>query len=161
MSAEENIATLRNIYGAYGRKDPGPFFDAVSEELQLRIMAHPNHFTFGGLHKGKAGLQRAIARIAEHYDWLKFEARDFIAEGDRVVALTGGVVKHRATGKRMKLDLVDVVQFRDGRIAAFTEFFDTAYVLASHGAAKVKAAKKVKASVRAKTAKKKPKTRRR
>jgi hypothetical protein len=60
------------------------------------------------------------------------------------VALTGGVVKHRTTGKKMKIDLVDVVQFRDGRIAAFTEFFDTAYVLASLGAAKVKAVKKAR-----------------
>jgi hypothetical protein len=59
MSTDENVALLRRIYEAYGHKDPTPFFESAAEDLQLRLMAHPDHFTFGGLHKGKAGLQRA------------------------------------------------------------------------------------------------------
>ena len=110
---------------------PAPLFETLSDAVQFHFVAHPDHFTFAGSHTGKDGVQRALELIAQEYDWLVYQARDFIAEGDRVVALTDGVIQHRASGKELPMRMVDIIRIEDGRIVEFTEFFDSAAMLAN------------------------------
>ena len=131
MSVEDNVALMRSLYEAYSRKDPAPLFENLGEAVQFHFVAHPDHFTFAGSHAGKDGVQRALELIAREYDWLVYQARDFIAEGDRVVALTDGVIQHRASGKELPMRMVDIIRIEDGRIVEFTEFFDSAAMLAN------------------------------
>jgi len=131
MSVEDNVALMRSLYEAYSRKDPAPLFENLGEAVQFHFVAHPDHFTFAGSHAGKDGVQRALELIAQEYDWLVYQARDFIAEGDRVVALTDGVIQHRASGKELPMRMVDIIRIENGRIVEFTEFFDSAAMLAN------------------------------
>jgi len=131
MSVGDNVALMRSLYEAYSRKDPAPLFENLGEAVQFHFVAHPDHFTFAGSHAGKDGVQRALELIAREYDWLVYQARDFIAEGDRVVALTDGVIQHRASGKELPMRMVDIIRIEDGRIVEFTEFFDSAAMLAN------------------------------
>jgi len=165
MSVEDNVALMRSLYEAYSRRDPAPLFENLSEAVQFHFVAHPDHFTFAGSHTGKDGVQRALELIAQEYDWLVYQARDFIAEGDRVVALTDGVIQHRASGKELPMRMVDIIRIEDGRIVEFTEFFDSAAMLANDMAHRAqRAAVGAKARLRAKLPKKaakkaKPKSR--
>jgi Ketosteroid isomerase-related protein len=165
MSVEDNVALMRSLYEAYSRRDPAPLFENLSEAVQFHFVAHPDHFTFAGSHTGRDGVQRALELIAQEYDWLVYQARDFIAEGDRVVALTDGVIQHRASGKELPMRMVDIIRIEDGRIVEFTEFFDSAAMLANDMAHRAqRAAAGAKARLRAKLPKKaakktKPKSR--
>ncbi|HEY8015906.1 MAG TPA: nuclear transport factor 2 family protein [Dongiaceae bacterium] len=165
MSVEDNVALMRSLYEAYSRRNPAPLFENLSEAVQFHFVAHPDHFTFAGSHTGKDGVQRALELIAQEYDWLVYQARDFIAEGDRVVALTDGVIQHRASGKELPMRMVDIIRIEDGRIVEFTEFFDSAAMLANDMAHRAqRAAAGAKARLRAKLPKKaakkaKPKSR--
>jgi len=131
MSIEDNVALMRSLYDAYSRKDPGPLFENLGEAVQFQFVAHPDQFAFAGSHLGKDGVQRALELVAREYEWLAYQAREFIAEGDRVVALTEGVIQHRASGKELPMRMVDIVRIEDGKIVEFTEFFDSASMLAS------------------------------
>jgi ketosteroid isomerase-like protein len=165
MSVEDNVALMRSLYEAYSRRNPAPLFETLSDAVQFHFVAHPDHFTFAGSHTGKDGVQRALELIAQEYDWLVYQARDFIAEGDRVVALTDGVIQHRASGKELPMRMVDIIRIEDGRIVEFTEFFDSAAMLANDMAHRAqRAAAGAKARLRAKLPKKaakkaKPKSR--
>ena len=165
MSVEDNVTLMRSLYEAYGRKNPGPLFESLSEAVQFRFVAQPEHFTFAGSHTGKDGVQRALELIGQEYDWLVYQARDFIAEGDRVVALTDGVLLHRASGKELPMRMVDIIRIEDGRIVEFTEFFDSAALFANDTAHRARRAEaSAKARLRAKLPKKaakkvKPKSR--
>ena len=165
MSVEDNVALMRILYEAYSRRNPAPLFETLSDAVQFHFGAHPDHFTFAGSHTGKDGVQRALELIAQEYDWLVYQARDFIAEGDRVVALTDGVIQHRASGKELPMRMVDIIRIEDGRIVEFTEFFDSAAMLANDMAHRAqRAAARAKARLRAKLPKKaakktKPKSR--
>jgi ketosteroid isomerase-like protein len=165
MSVEDNVALMRSLYEAYSRRDPAPLFENLGEAVQFHFVAHPDHFTFAGSHTGRDGVQRALELIAQEYDWLVYQARDFIAEGDRVVALTDGVIQHRASGKELPMRMVDIIRIEDGRIVEFTEFFDSAAMLANDMAHRAqRAAAGAKARLRAKLPKKaakktKPKSR--
>jgi ketosteroid isomerase-like protein len=165
MSVEDNVVLMRSLYEAYSRRDPAPLFENLGEAVQFHFVAHPDHFTFAGSHTGRDGVQRALELIAQEYDWLVYQARDFIAEGDRVVALTDGVIQHRASGKELPMRMVDIIRIEDGRIVEFTEFFDSAAMLANDMAHRAqRAAAGAKARLRAKLPKKaakktKPKSR--
>jgi ketosteroid isomerase-like protein len=165
MSVEDNVALMRSLYEAYSRRDPAPLFENLGEAVQFHFVAHPDHFTFAGSHTGRDGVQRALELIAQEYDWLVYQARDFIAEGDRVVALTDGVIQHRASGKELPMRMVDIIRIEDGRIVEFTEFFDSAAMLANDMAHRARrAAAGAKTRLRAKLPKKaakktKPKSR--
>jgi len=165
MSVEDNVALMRSLYEAYSRRNPAPLFETLSDTVQFHFVAHPDHFTFAGSHIGKDGVQRALELIAQEYEWLVYQARDFIAEGDRVVALTDGVIQHRASGKELPMRMVDIIRIEDGRIVEFTEFFDSAAMLANDMAHRAqRAAVGAKARLRAKLPKKaakkaKPKSR--
>jgi uncharacterized protein len=163
MSVEDNVALMRSLYEAYSRRNPAPLFENLSETVQFRFVAHPDDFTFAGSHTGKDGVQRALELIAQEYDWLVYQARDFIAEGDRVVALTDGVLLHRASGKELPMRMADIIRIEDGKIVEFTEFFDSAALLANDMAHRARRAGG-KAGLRAKLPKKaarkaKPKSR--
>lgn len=131
MSADDNVALLRRLCEAYGRKDVAPLFDCLDEAVQFHFAAHPDHFSFAGTHAGRDGIARAVSLIARDFDCLDFRARDFIAEGDRVAALTEGVIQHRGTGNKLDIRMVDIVRLSEGRIVEFTEFFDTGSILAA------------------------------
>lgn len=165
MSVEDNVALMRNLYDAYGRKDAAPLFESLGEAVQFHFVGQPDQFAFAGSHAGKEGVQRALELIAREYEWLAYQARDFIAEGDRVVALTEGLILHRASGKALPMRMVDIIRIEDGRIVEFTEFFDSAAMLANdmaHGtaAASSRAKTRLRAKLPKKAAKKaKPKSR--
>ncbi|MBI3513038.1 MAG: nuclear transport factor 2 family protein, partial [Proteobacteria bacterium] len=128
-----NVAAMRAMYAAYGRKNPQPFFDLLSPAVQFCIAAPRAQFRFAGPKRGKAAVQRVITQIAEDYDWQTFAAREVIAAGDRVIGVSGGRLKHRTSGAVMTVELVDVVRLKNGKIVEFTEYFDTARVLALQG----------------------------
>ena len=54
---------------------------------------------------------------------------EYVAEGDRVVAIGSTAWKNRATGKVFDTPKVDVWRFENGRAIAFFELYDTAMVL--------------------------------
>jgi ketosteroid isomerase-like protein len=128
-----NVAAMRAMYTAYGRKDPAPFFDLLSPDVRFAIAAPRAQFRFAGPKRGKAAVQRVIAQIAEDYDWLDYKPREVIGAGDRVIGVAGGRIKHRASGAVMTIELVDVVRLSAGKIVEFTEYFDSARVLALQG----------------------------
>jgi uncharacterized protein len=138
----DNLAVLQEIYKAYSNGNSDKFLSAIADDVRFGIVAQPKDFRFAGIRNGRRWAERVIAQINEDYQWLKYEVREFIVQGDRVVALTGGRVKHRASGAAMTVDLVDVLRMKDGKIVEFTEYFDTAGVLAKQTRRKPSARRK-------------------
>ena len=160
--ARRNTALLQQIYAAYARGDSAPFFAALAPDIRFGIAAPPAHFRFAGVRRGVAWAQRVLAEIAEDLEWLEFELRELIAERDRVIALTGGRIRDRATGVEHAVDLVDVIRLEGGRITDFVEYYDTTFLhertqaLAKH-AAKAKRKGKAKSRTSAKRKAARPK----
>ena len=54
---------------------------------------------------------------------------EFIAQGNRVVALASCSFRNKKTGKTLNTAKADIHGFRDGKICEFFEFYDTAQVI--------------------------------
>ena len=64
------------------------------------------------------------------FDMLHYTIDDYVAQGDRVVAIGSTAWQDRNTGKSFDTPKVDIWRLKDGRIVEFFEFYDTAKVQA-------------------------------
>jgi len=69
--------------------------------------------------------------LLENWTMLHYRVDDYIADGDRVVAVGHTAWTNKATGKTCETPKVDVWSFSDGRITSFAEYYDTAALFAA------------------------------
>ena len=124
-----NQDTLRRVMGAYAKGDLGPLLDAVTDDVVWESNSPAGQFRFAGRYSGPFGLKEALALIASEFAILRYDMTETTGEGDIVWALNDLEVLERRSGKQARVRLANRWQFRDGRIASCTEFFDTAGTL--------------------------------
>lgn len=126
-----NKAILARVLKAYETGDFEPFLEALDEEVVWD--SHADQFRFGGARNGRAGVLEAMAIIAAEYQITRYRTTEMVGEGDVVWATNEVSVQDRRSGRVMTFPLINRWQFRDGRIVAGAEFFDTAAVLKQLG----------------------------
>lgn len=127
-----NVEILRRTYSAYHERKGDP-------DVWLSILA--DHVDWQSVADGKPGMEFARPRatkaeVAGYFedlfaDWQMhyYLINEFVANGDRVVALGECSWTYRKTGKRAAAVKADVFRFQDGKIVEFMEFFDTHTVM--------------------------------
>jgi uncharacterized protein len=132
MSEAQNVSVVQNAYAAFGRGDIATLLGYMTEDIQWRpVIGTAKHVPFSGERKGKAGVGEFFKQVAESEDFQQFEPREFVAQGDNVVALCHYRAVTKATGRTFDSDFVMVFTLRDGRVAAFQEFTDSAGINAA------------------------------
>lgn len=126
MAEQDLTGIMAAAYAAYGEGDADPFFSLIANDAVIRFAAPTEVFPFAARRRGPAGAREAIGQILTAYEWLAFWAHELIAEGDMLVALTGGRIRHRPSGRETEIHLADLIRFDGGKIVEFVEFFDTA-----------------------------------
>ncbi len=126
MSPQTPAEKMAAMYHAYGEGDAEPLLQLMADDGVFRFATPDKSFNFARTYRGAAGVRDAIAAIVEHYQWLRYENLELIAEGDVVVAINGGRIKNLADGAESEITLADFIRFDDWKIAEFIEFFDSA-----------------------------------
>ena len=62
---------------------------------------------------------------------IHYTVDEFIAQGDRVFALSNCARKHNRTGRTVETPKADIIRMKDGKIVEFFEFFDSAQAVAA------------------------------
>ena len=86
-----------------------------------------------------SGLRRRLAQVQEFFQSLAadqhpiaFQPREFIEQGDTVVAIGHYQWRVKSTGKPWECDFTHVFTVRNGVVTQFREFLDTAAAAASY-----------------------------
>ena len=130
MSADENIAALKAAYQKWHDSGGGSadyWLGLITEDVQFRSLtegAKAMEFTRRSICKDE--VKRYFAGLAEDWKMNFYRVDEYIAQGDRVVALGACSFQHRKSGKTLETPKADFFRFRDGKICDFFEFFDTA-----------------------------------
>ena len=108
----------------------GETLQAFSTPLHDDIVWKPvtgaaRHVPTAGERRGKAAVGEFFKIVGETTKFSLFEPREFIAQGDKVVAL-GHYTATTPKGKTMDSDFVMVFTLRDGKVSHFQEFLDSA-----------------------------------
>lgn len=120
----DNSATIKGVYAAFAKGDM-PFL--------LALLAPDVRWTeaeggpYGGVSIGpKAVLENVFMKIGGEWDGFSAVPAEFVAQGDTVVALGEYSGTYKATGKSFKAPFAHAWKLRDGLVAFFHQYTDTA-----------------------------------
>jgi len=132
MSEAQNTKVVQDAYAAFGRGDIPALLGLMADGIHWRpVIGTASHVPFSGERTGKPGVAEFFKRVAETEDFQQFEPREFVAQGDTVVAIGHYRATAKATGRTFDSDFVMVFTLRDGKVVAFREFTDSAAVNAA------------------------------
>ncbi|MDQ0465840.1 ketosteroid isomerase-like protein [Caulobacter ginsengisoli] len=78
---------------------------------------------------GKREVEEYYANLDQTYTMVSFEVTEYIAQGDRIVALIDSEWRPKDRDQPVfRVQKADVLEFRDGKIVRFFDYFDTAAV---------------------------------
>lgn len=116
MSSDDNIQKVRRLLdGAFSRGD----YSVIDDLVATDCIEHQN----GAQGTGPEAVRRVAAGLRASFPDLRLEIEDIVAGDDTVWARvrghgtdTGGVAGRPPSGRRVEVDVMDVVRFRDGLI---------------------------------------------
>ena len=78
----------------------------------------------------KSDVLRYFEGLSSNWEMIYYIVDEYIAQGNKVVAVGNCKWKYRETNMVIETPKVDIVTFRDGKIVEFFELYDTAKTLA-------------------------------
>ena len=132
MSAEANTQTAMDGYAAFGRGDVPAILELLTDDIEWVNPGPPDVIPGAGTHRGKEAVAGFFGTLAQNTDFQTFEPREFIAQGDKVVALIYSEATVRSTGRSVVDHAAHVWTFRDGKVARFEVIQDTAAIVAAY-----------------------------
>jgi ketosteroid isomerase-like protein len=128
MSEHENTKAVQEAYAAFGRGDVKDILSRLSDDIDWEgvVGAGPNVPTRGH-RRGHAQVEQFFKQLAESVDFKQFEPREFVAQGDKVVALGHYEGVAKKTGRAFMVFTV-----RGGKVSRFREYADVVAITAAH-----------------------------
>ena len=122
------IDIVRGFYEALGRGDVAGVLGSLHDKLEWTEAERFPYYS-GTWRSPQEVLDKLLVPLARDWDGFSAKPHEFIADGDRVVSLGVYSGTLKATGKSMTSPFAHVWTVRDGRLASFNMYTDTAKVL--------------------------------
>jgi hypothetical protein len=129
MAEQDNVRIVREAYDAFVRGDIQAVLNTLADDVEWITPGPPDIMPMAGHRRGRKGAAEFFTALNDVEDVELFEPQDFVAQGDKVVALAKYRGRVKSTGRVVQSDLVHVFTLRNGKIVEFREFFDTAAAL--------------------------------
>jgi ketosteroid isomerase-like protein len=124
MKESVNIEAVKAMYAAFGAGDIPGILKHMDEAIVFTIPGS-SAVPLSGVRNGLREVQRFFEGLERRQEFSLFEPRDFIAQGNRVVALVHYEGRDRTTGRTFNADSAMLWTFGDGKAIRFQEFTDT------------------------------------
>lgn len=122
----DNVKIVQDAYAAFGRGDVAGVLANCSAGVEWLVPGDPAIVPAAGKRDGVSGVAAFFSTLAESQEVEAFEPRQFVAQGDTVIALGNYRWRIRKTGKSFASDFAHVFTVREGKVVAFRELADTA-----------------------------------
>jgi ketosteroid isomerase-like protein len=132
VSAEENTRLVQSAYEAFGQGDMAAFAEVMADDIEWVDPGDPDDDPNAGTFKGKEAVLGWFGGLASTLDYTTFEPREFIAQNEKVVSLVYSEATVRDTGRAFVNPEAHVWTIRDGKLARFQSYHDTAAAAAAH-----------------------------
>ena len=125
MSEQKTVEVVKRAYENFKKGDIGALLGQMSEGVEWRL-PEIQGAPFAGARKGRGQVSEFFTSLADSQDSVSFEPREFVAQGDKVVALGTYNWRVKSNGREYGGDWAHVFTVRDGQIAGFHEYMDSA-----------------------------------
>lgn len=131
MAEQENLRTVQSAYQAFGSGDLPAVLATLDDSIEW-VIPGPSDLPIAGTMRGKQEVQTWFEQLGQHLQIQRLEPYDFIAQGDKVVALLHGEYTIPHNGRRVTDELAHVFTVQNGKITRFQEFADTEAIASAH-----------------------------
>lgn len=136
MQELQNTRVVQDAYAAFGRGDVEAILKTLADGVVwTAVYGAGPHVPTAGERVGRTAVAEFFAQVATHIQFSRFEPREFVAAGDKVVAL-GHYTATTPAGTGFDSDFAMVFTLRNGKIVRFQEFCDSAAIDAAYASIK-------------------------
>lgn len=134
MEEARNTKVVQEAYAAFSRGDTQMLLSTFADDIVWNaVYGTGSHVPTSGERRGKAAVAEFFKQVAENINFSRFEPKEFIATGDKVVAL-GHYTATTPMKKSFDSDFAMVFTLRDGKVTRFQEFCNSAAINAAYAA---------------------------
>jgi uncharacterized protein len=130
VSEQDNVKVVQEAYDAFGRGDIQGILDRLTDDIDWQTYG-PEALPGTRPRHGKEEVREFFGDVARDWSFETFEPREFIAQGDHVVCLGRYTGTGQASGRPFGSEWAMHFTVRNGKVARFREFTDTAQMLAA------------------------------
>lgn len=123
MSIETNVQVVKDFFAAMGSGDKEHLLALVAEDIEWIIPG--DDWPLAGTHRGHAELAATLRKASEEVEMTYPKPPEFVAQGDRVLAIGVAVGKIKATDKPFEDHWVFDITLRNGKLKSIREYIDT------------------------------------
>jgi len=127
---QQNLAVVRQGYDAFGRGDIPALLALFDPDISWTTPG-PSDLPTAGVRHGHAAVTGFFQTLATLGDFERFEPREFLAQGDRVVVLGDDSMRLRETKTTVDARWTHIFTMRGGKVAAFEEISDVSALVAA------------------------------
>lgn len=131
MSTQKPEEIVQQIYAAFGRGDLPTLLSLLADDVQWTLNGKGS-IPYGGRHAGKAAVERWFGLLGQTVTFTQFEIDRTVAKDSTVFCFGREAGTVKATGKSYTTPLLHVWEFADGRVASFSDYFDSAAISTAH-----------------------------
>ena len=125
MSEKENTQLVMQAYDKFKNGDIPGLMEMMSDDIEW-VLDKAENVPFTGARRGKEQVAQFFSILGENQHPLQFEPQEFIAQGDKVVALGHYAWSVKPTDRVFESDWAEVFTVQGGKITRFREYADTA-----------------------------------
>lgn len=138
MSEQQNLDIVRQGYEAFGRGDLEALLDLMDPQVTFTTPG-PAELPTAGTRRGRDGVRQFFETLPSVVDIKRFEPKEFLAQGDRVVVIGDDTSVAKATGAMIEGRWVHIFTVRSGKIVMFEERMDVSPLVAELRSAQARA----------------------
>ena len=129
MSEQNNVGLVRMGYDAFGRGDIDGLLNLLDDNVEW-ITPGPSDLPVAGTRRGRQAVGEFFKTLVETFETLDFQAKEFLAQGDRVVVLGTDKSRVRATGIALDFNWAHWFVINNEMFVNFREYGDMSAVVA-------------------------------
>jgi len=119
-------SVVRGVYAARVSGDAAAIVGQFTPDAVFRIAGSPQTSPVPVKTVGHSDLRQQLEQLIQAFEFRNHEILDVLVDGSRVGVHSRVTVRATATGETATTEFFDLIDFKDGRIASFTQFIDTA-----------------------------------
>jgi ketosteroid isomerase-like protein len=122
---DDHVRGSEESYGLF-RDGDLRFFDGLHPDVEWWM---PETIPNGGVHRGEAGVVDFLESMGELFEEAYPDPEEFIPAGDRLIVVGTWRARVKATGEQVEARFAQIHGYRDGKLASFKNYIDSAKIV--------------------------------
>ena len=132
MNEQENVKVVQQMFAAFGQRNLPAVLTTLSDDVDWQSpvrRTEPGEISWAKPRHSREEVANYFKELLEKVQPERLETLDLTAQGDRVVVEGKNRGTVRSTGRTYEHDWVMVFTLRQGKIARFRHYYDTADIV--------------------------------